>query len=184
MLRKTVSNLFGRFRADESGSYSVEAAIVTPMLFMAIMAGYTYFDGYRQSASNLKAAYTIGDLISRETRTINNAYIDSMRDLMTLMVTSGDPVDIRVSLISWDEDNNRHHVLWSAPRGFPEALTDSNIGLFRDELPPMPDNDTLIVVETSNHYVPPFKVGIDPLRLENFIFTRPRFTSFIAGNVS
>ncbi len=184
MARRSFSNLLHRLLGDEEGSYSVEAAIITPILFMAIMAGYTYFDGYRQSASNLKAAYTIGDLISRETRTINDDYIDSMRDLMTLMVTSGDPVDIRVSLVRWDDRRQRHRVLWSAPRGYPEPLTDANIELYKDELPPMPDNDTLILVETSNHYVPPFKVGIEPVTLENFIFTRPRFTSFIAGNVS
>lgn len=183
MARFSIRPFLHRFARDEEGSIAVESLLMIPMLFWAVVAGYTFFDGYRQSAANLKAAYTIGDLISRETQEINDTYIDSMQDLMTLMVASGSEVDMRISLIRFDEEDNRHYVNWSAIRGFTKEWTDENITSLSDQLPPMPDADTLILIETSNEYIPAFDMGLDIDKLENFIFTRPRFTNEIAGNV-
>lgn len=183
MVKALFQKRFERFRKDEDGSVSVEAIIIIPLLFWAIMAVFSYFDGYRQSALNLKAAYTIGDLISRETQEVDDTYIDTMQELMTMMVGSRTDVDIRISLIRFDEDDNRHYVNWSTVRGFTEELTDDNIGDLRDKLPPMPDADTLILVETSNLFVAPFNVGIDDIELDNFVFTRPRWTNQVAGSV-
>jgi hypothetical protein len=41
----------------------------------------------------------------------------------------------------------------------------------------MPDNERVILVETTNTFVPLLKVGLSNIELENFVFTRPRFTS-------
>ena len=173
-----------RFQGRESGSISVEAVLIAPMLFWAIMAGYTFFEAYRQSASNIKAAHTIGDLISRETREINSVYIDSMEEMFSLMVVNEADLKFRVSLVLYDEATNSHTVNWSAIRGgYTEKLTDANIDQYRDALPPMSDQNTLILVETSNTFVPPFSVGLGNIELDNFIFTRPRFANNIKGNV-
>ncbi|WP_425044004.1 TadE/TadG family type IV pilus assembly protein [Primorskyibacter sp. S87] len=182
-LHRLKTRLF-RFGKDTEGSIAVEALITFPMLLWSLMACYTYFDGYRQSASNLKAAYTIGDLISRETRTVDDTFIDSMHELFGLMVRNETGVSMRISLIRYDEDRDEHTVRWSTVRGgYTIELTDELVVDLRDDLPPMPDEDTLILVETRNIFVPPYKVGIDDIPLENFIFTRPRFTNEIAGSV-
>ncbi|TMV08035.1 pilus assembly protein [Ruegeria sediminis] len=179
-MRKSLKN----FRSDESGSILVEALLALPVLLWAIAATFTYFDGFRQSASNLKAAFTVSDLISRETRTITETYLDSMHELMELMVDNGTQMNVRISLIAFDEDDDRHYVRWSGIRGFDEEWTDDNIHLIRDKLPPMPNADTLILVETSNTYVPFFNVGLgNNITFDNFVFTRPRFTNEIAGSV-
>ena len=49
------------FIDDQSGNITVEFVLAMPILFWAFMACYVFFDGYRQSAANLKAAYTISD---------------------------------------------------------------------------------------------------------------------------
>lgn len=173
-----------RFLGRENGSISVEAVLVIPILFWAIMAGYTFFDAYRQNASNTKAAHTIGDLVSRETREINSEYIDSMVEMFKLMVANDTDLKIRISLVLYDAANDNHSVNWSAIRGeYVEKLTDDNIGLYKDLLPPMSDQNTLILVETSNTLVPIFRVGLDNIELKNFIFTRPRFANNIKANV-
>lgn len=184
MIKRLLSHCPKSFRAREDGSIAVEAVLVAPMLFWTIMAGYTYFEAYRQSASNIKAAHTIGDLISRETREINSAYIDVMEEMFSLMVANQADLKIRISLVLYDVAADSHSVNWSAIRGgFTEKLTDANIGQYKDALPPMSDQNTLILVETSNTFVPLFRVGLGNIELENFIFTRPRFANNIKGNV-
>ncbi|SMO49163.1 hypothetical protein [Ruegeria faecimaris] len=183
-------NLLKSKTKDESGVLTVEALLVFPMLVWTITGAFTYFDGFRQSASNLKAAYTVGDLISRETGTITDTYITSLHSLLVAMVNNRSQMNLRVSLVVFDEEDDRHYVRWSTARGYDSIWTDDNIDRMRDNLPPMPNQDTLIIVETANAYIPVFDsiYGVDFLKgdhvFENFVFTRPRFTNEVAANVS
>ncbi len=177
-------------KRDESGVLAVEAILIFPMLLWAIAATFIFFEGFRQSAANLKAASTVGDLISRETQTVTNNYIDSLHELMEAMVNNGSDVDMRVSLIVYDGADDRHYVRWSAVRGFGVNLSNDTIEDLRANLPPMPDQDTLILVETSNNYVPVFDIRLfspegllSGITFENFIIARPRFTNEIAAAV-
>lgn len=174
-LSSGLSSAVRRFLDDTRGSVAVEFVIVMPFLFWAFMATYVYFDGYRQSAQNLKAAYAIGDMISRETEAINDTYIDSMQNVLTLMTRSNTPVKLRVSVVRWDGTDNRYYVTWSAPRGFANALTDGDMASIANRLPTMPDNEYVILIETSSVYEPAFDIGMADQVLDNFIFTRPRF---------
>ncbi len=172
------------FAADTRGSISVEFVMVMPILFWAFMGAYVFFDGYRQSAVNLKAAYTISDLISRETETINDDYIDSMYSLMKLLTRSNSAVSLRFTVIRWDEGDSRYYVDWSTNRGYPTNLTNASIGDIEAKLPVMPDNERVILVETVNTFVPLFNVGMDDQELTNFVFTRPRFAPQVLYSAS
>ena len=175
----------GHFSRNEKGMLTVEALLVFPMLLWTITAIFTFFEGFRQSAANLKAAYTIGDLISRETQAITPAYVNSMLVLMQRMVNNGSPMSLRMTLIVFDEDDDRHYVRWSTARGYDDVWDNDNISNMEDNLPPMPDQDTLIIVETSNPFDPTFKTPFlgDDYTFNNFVFTRPRFTNEIAANL-
>lgn len=175
MLRKTLIRRAKRFSSETNGSVSVEFVLTAPILIWAFLACYVFFDGYRQSAVNLKAAYTISDLISRETGIINDDYIDSMHELLKVLTRSGSDSKLRVTIIRWDEDDDRYYVDWSEDRGFNMEVTDAHVVTIADKLPVMPDNERVILVETANTFSPAFKVGIDETELENFVFTRPRF---------
>ena len=165
------------FAADCSGNVTVEFVMAMPILFWCFMAGYVFFDGYRQSALNLKAAYTISDLVSRETEGINDAYVDSMVEVLKLMTRSSSQVNLRLSVIRWDEADDRYYLDWSANRGYLTELTDANVENIEEKLPVMPDNERVILVETRNVFQPMFNVGLDDIDLDNFVFTRPRFVS-------
>ncbi len=165
------------FLDDQSGNITVEFVLAMPILFWAFMACYVFFDGYRQSAANLKAAYTISDLVSRETEGINDAYVDSMSNVLQLMTRENAKVDLRLSVIRWDEEDNRYYLDWSANRGFESALTNANIVEIENRLPTMPDNERVILVETHNRFMPLFNIGLGEVNLDNFVFTRPRFVS-------
>lgn len=179
MLTRILKSRLKAFAQDNSGSITVEFVLAMPILFWSFMATYVFFDGYRQSAVNLKAAYTISDLISRETSFIDDEYIDSMLkvlELMTDAASSGD-VTMRISVIRWDEVDDRYYLDWSANRGYSQELTNNNLADLEERLPTMPDNERVILVETNNRFVPLFNVGLDDINLRNFVFTRPRFVS-------
>ncbi|MFT5342883.1 MAG: hypothetical protein ACI9BH_002099 [Paracoccaceae bacterium] len=163
------------FRAETDASVSVEFILVMPMLFWAFMASYVFFDGYRQSSINLKAAYTIGDLISRETDPINDNYLDSMYSLHRLLTHATSSTTLRVTVVRWNEDDNRFYRDWSESRGDIMPLTSAEVLLLNDKLPAMPNAERVILVETTNSFFPVYKVGLETLSLDNFVFTRPRF---------
>ncbi|MHA6262470.1 TadE/TadG family type IV pilus assembly protein [Arenibacterium sp. CAU 1754] len=180
MLMNYIKSRLQSFYRDTSGVVTVEFALAMPVLFWAFMASYVFFDGYRQSAINTKAAYTISDLLSRETEGVNDAYIDSMLELVNLMTRTPSDVDMRISVVRWSDNDDRYYLDWSANRGFPTELTDTNIGDMASRLPVMPDGERVILVETRNVFVPLFNVGLDDINLDNFVFTRPRFVSQVA----
>lgn len=174
--------LFPRAKAfcnETDGSVTVEFILAMPIIFWAFMATFVYFDGYQQSASNLKAAYTISDLISRETTDINDEYIDSMVNLFELMTRTPSDSSMRITVIRWDGPDDRYYVNWSANRGFPADLTNANVSDLASKLPAMPDNEIVILVETNNVFRPLFDIGMGDRDLDNFVFTRPRFVDQI-----
>ncbi|MDP5216636.1 pilus assembly protein [Ruegeria sp. 2205SS24-7] len=172
-----------RFSKEENGAISVEALMMLPLLFWAFLAVFTFLDAYRANALNLKAAYTIGDLVSRETEVINNTYIDSMATVFGLMTKPGSESRVRISVVHYDEDTDGYYLDWSANRGFTNAMDDDRLAEIRDRLPIMPDEERVILVETSNTYVPPFAVGVNITDMENLVFTRPRFTGLVRAEL-
>lgn len=164
------------FRDDTRGVAALEFILVMPFLFWAFMAIYVYFDGYRQSTVNLKAAYTISDLISRETEGITSEYIDSMYDLHQLLTRAESPTTLRITVVRWNNKKQIYRRDWSQARGGIEPLKNSDMEEIEHLLPTMPHNERVILVETSNTFVPVFGgVGMGNVELENFVFTRPRF---------
>ncbi|MBE1297140.1 TadE/TadG family type IV pilus assembly protein [Phycobacter azelaicus] len=173
---KALRHRLTSFSRDTEGSVSVEFAIYTPLLLGLLAAFYTFFDAFRQESINLKAAYTISDLISRETNYVNNTYLDSMYTMGTLLLRGDTTYDMRVSVVRWDEADQSYYVDWSKVRGggFTE-WTDATIHLVKDDLPSMPDQERVILVETKNTVEPAFRVGLPTMEITNFVFTRPRF---------
>lgn len=168
------------FRQDTTGLVSVEFAIYVPLLLWTFAAVYTLFDAFRQESINLKAAYTISDLISRETTTLNDDYIDSMHEMTKLLIRINSDISLRISVVRWDEDTNRYYVDWSEVRGTAlTSWTDATISQVESNLPDMPDEERVILVETNNSMPPAFRIGLPDLNINNFVFSRPRFAPLV-----
>ncbi|MDF9303451.1 pilus assembly protein [Tritonibacter mobilis] len=180
MFRK-IAHKFRAFRRDEEGNIAVEAALYLPLLLFVFAATYTLFDLFRQETVNTKAAYTVSDLISRETTALNDEYINSIYTLSKLMARAGSDMSMRISVIRWDAADDRYYVDWSVERGNQlDIWTDATVTAINDKLPTMPDQERVIVVETWNNVDPAFKIGIGQREIYNLIFTRPRFASLVA----
>ena len=83
-------NKIRKFTRDEGGTATTEAVLVFPMLIWALMAMAIYFDAFRVRSVNLKAAYTISDMISRENPFVGPNYISGLNTVYDFLADSSD----------------------------------------------------------------------------------------------
>ena len=165
------------FAQETKASASVEAAIIFPVIFWAYAAMFTYYEAYRAQAVAEKAAYTISDMISRETDAITPTYMTNARNIYKdLSGLSPGETALRVTLLRWDGEQNRFKVDWSKRRGDIPRLRTRDVGEYDELLPPLVANERIILLETASDYDPAFSVGLAPRIIETFVYTRPRFT--------
>lgn len=174
-----------RFVSETRASMSVEAIIILPVLFWAYAAMFTYFEAFRAQAVAEKSAYTISDMISRETDPITPDYMNNTRAMFKdLSGLTNSETAIRISLLRWDESRNRFYIDWSKKRGDTPRLRNADVSAWQDRLPSLLDNEKIILVETASDYAPTFDVGLSERVIETFIYTRPRFSPQIVWSSS
>ncbi|MDZ4309333.1 MAG: TadE/TadG family type IV pilus assembly protein [Cypionkella sp.] len=173
---KSLRKMYSRFGRDESGVLMAEAIIVLPFMLWSYLALFVYWDAFRSVNTVQKAAYTISDMISREMVTLPTNYVTGMRDLMRYLIDGDQTVKIRVTSVTWSDDNSRFEVDWSrSPDNAMVQLTTTTIDNFAYRIPKMADGDRVIIVETEVSYHPAFNVGMDDEVIKQFVVTRPRF---------
>lgn len=164
------------FREDTRGSVSVEAAIIFPMVMWSMLAMFVFFEGYRQTAMNQKAANTIADMYSRETESITPTYVDNTKELFDLLAEANGDTKIRISVVKWAKRRDAYRVNWSKTRGSGiDKLTNDDLVAMAENLPKLPNQERIVLVETWATYKPLFNVGMDDVVMRSFVFTRLRF---------
>ena len=174
---RSLQKRIAKWRADESGSVAVETILMVPLLAWAMLSTLSFFDAYRTEAISTRASLTIADMFSRETDYINNTYMDGARNLLQFLTLADDAPDLRVTVIRWDEDEDRHRRVWSRQRGGVGWLSQSQVANLADRLPEMTDDEVIILVQTFTDYEPIYGVGIDPYRISTFTVISPRFVN-------
>ena len=172
---KLKSTLKNGFLKDEKGAVAIEAMIMIPAILLVLASIFTLYDAFRQNTMHQKAAYTIGDMVSRETMSIDNDYIDGAQGVFKTLTRSSQESSVRISILYYDKATKTFKLDWSKSRGDHQALTDSDVTNWSDRLPVLVDQERIIVVETYADYVPPFNTGLGTREISNFIFTRPRY---------
>lgn len=172
-----IKQLVRRKIRDEKGSFSVEAILMFPLLVWAFMAMFVFYEGLRESNINLKATYTMGDLLSRETEVINMDYLEGMQGIYAWLSRSARPVSMRVTSVRYDADADPQYVMmWSRGVDQPDlgqADVNENIA---QHIPITADSDTVIVVETWTTYDPIIDIGLTDTEIYNLVVTAPRFS--------
>jgi Flp pilus assembly protein TadG len=174
--------LGNRFVESEKGAMPVEGVLASTFLIWWYIASFQFFDAYRQKNINQKGAYTVADLISRETNAIDADYVEGMNTLFDYLTFSRRPTTIRVSSVFWDDDNNMNKIAWSYATGATGGLTTAELQARSNRIPTMAVGDYVIVVETFMAYEPILNTGLKAQWFQQFITTRPRFTTCIAWN--
>lgn len=165
----------GEFRRDETGSVSLEAIIMMPLVFWTYLAMFSFFDAYQEYNVNQKAAYTISDMISRETLPLDAAYLDGVQELLDYLTHSTTDAKVRVTSLRYNKDDLRFYVHWSRARGGQQPVTDSEVAAWTSRIPELTDGEYIVITETWTDYTTPFSVGLPDQLIENFVFTRPRY---------
>jgi len=163
---------FARFAADTRGQLSIEAAMMVPLIVWIYVTTFTYFETFRAEATNVKAAYTIGDMLSRETQAVDGPYIDGLNTVFAYMTLARQETWIRVSNVGYDGDTESFVLNWTYATDN-HAVAD--LADLVEDIPAMTPGDTVIVVETFMPYKPEFNIGLKPFNFRNVVVTRPRF---------
>lgn len=170
-----------RLIEDEHGGLSVEAVIVLPVLFWALMATYVFFDAYGQRNTLTKATYTVADLLSRETRPIDEDYLDGVHTVLRHLSGAQAGARVRVTVVHCTddclEDDRVLDLDWSQASEGLEPLTASDLNRpeIADQIPLMAAGARAIVVQAAVDFDPLFSVGLPTLTLGETVVVRPRF---------
>ena len=176
MIWSYIKTRLAAFRDETGGTVSVEFIIMAPIVFWAYASMFSWFDAYRQVGVHEKAAFTVADMISRETAPIDDDYIDATRELVQFLTRTSENPDLRVSVIRFVKSRNEFRLDWSSSRGGFNSLTNAQVKNWHDKLPMLVNQERIILVETRINYTPPFLFGLnEENELQTFIFSRPRF---------
>jgi len=164
------------FQRDTSGSASTEAIIIGPALIMALFTLMSFYEPYRAQSIAEKAAYTVSDMISRETLEITPTYVTNMRNIYRdLSGLTNSETALRITMLRWDETNDRFYIDWAKRRGDIPKLRNRDVKDYDDLLPQMVHNERIILVETASDFSPRISWGIGDRVIETFVYTRPRY---------
>lgn len=163
------------FLKETQASMSVEAVLVFPLLWTVLLASWVFFDAYRAKNINIKAAYTVSDLLSREIDVIDADYLEGLNDILSYLVGKDDGTWLRVTVLSYDEDEDDLELIWSEATGTSNGYTSANYDGIKDQIPVMADGDTAIVLETSSDWTPLVDVGLTSQTYANLVVVSPRF---------
>lgn len=139
---------FGRLGRDEAGTFTVEFVIVLPLIFWCFIMMFTFYQGYRTQAVNLRAAYIIGDQLSREGQTATPALINGLGNLFNFLVQSGNGARLRVTAFDYEAEDDSYRVIWSAGVGEAARVQGDAINDVRDRLPEIGENEAHLLTET------------------------------------
>lgn len=167
------------FADDTDGNMPIEGLFAAILLLWWYIASFQFFDAFRQKNVNLKAAYTLADMVSRQSTPVDANYIEGLHTLFDYLTFSNKPTWIRVSSVAWDDVNNKYDVAWSYASGNAQGHSDASIQGKAGQIPVMPKGDFVTIVETNMAYEPIFNIGLNAQWYTTFIPTRPRFTPCI-----
>ena len=174
-----IKRLLHNFARKEHGSFSVEAILMFPMLVWAFMALYVFFEGLRESNINLKATYTVADLLSREDTEVDYTSISNMNVIYQWLARSQNNVRMRMSVVHYDEASDTHNLYCTIGVGVDGMQQEWVSETVTPHVPIMADASAAIVVETWVDYkpimeIPLMSVGLEETEIYNIVVTSPR----------
>jgi hypothetical protein len=181
-----MSNLkqrFGSFLHEEDGLVIAETLIMLPMLIWVLVAMFIYWDVFRTINITQKAAYSVADLLSRQRTEVPSAYADGLQNVVDFLTPGGHPVDVRITSLQYDGNNNKFTLLCSySPKNKAAVLNEADIQPWLNtKIPALSHGENVFVVETEVKFtaqldtaIAGLMVGVKDATYGEFIVTRPR----------
>jgi uncharacterized protein (UPF0333 family) len=183
---KNILRSLRRFGDDTQASMTVEFVVAVPLLMLWFVGSFVFWDGFRSRSHASKAAYTVADIMSRYTQTIDNSKLDDLFALQTkLLPRANGAASMRITSVCYREDsagnNGEFSIHWS--RGLGGAQPMQLIDLPLSIMPTMASGDTIILTETWVPWQPIVDwVGITNQVWRTHLVNRPRFKQIIPNS--
>lgn len=184
------------FLSETRASLSVEFVIAVPIIIWAYGGMFVFWDAFKSQNINVKAAYTISDLISRAETDITETNVDRMYQVLDYLNYEKHPVRMRISFVHMEDDgagnpelvlpDGASRVRGPAPVAPFDAmqtepfLPHTNVDALAPFIPIMAIGDSVIVVETQLDYTPLVEMVVyrfPPRILSELVVTRPRLSN-------
>jgi Flp pilus assembly protein TadG len=162
-----------RFARDRRGLAALEFALIAPMMVLVLFGSIELTELLATNRRAENTAASIADVISRDTVVDDDELTDLWTAANALMFpNSATPLKMRVSSVQIN-GSSQAKVLWSdGHSGYTARAPGSNVTLPAGILVP---NTSVIMTETSYHYVPPIGVFLDvAFDLNHIEYRRPR----------
>jgi Flp pilus assembly protein TadG len=172
--------------SDETGSISIEAVIILPVLVLFFLVSFTFYDAYRTQTVITKAGYTVADLLSRNPNTVDTDDVDGLSEIFQFITRSRNESFIRVSRVTRFVDVaagiDEYRVDASYATNGYDAMSALELTGNLARIPVLAANTSVTVVETYSPYVPPFFIGLEAYTMESWTVTPQRSGNPIATN--
>lgn len=175
-----------RFLSSETGSLSIEAVIMLPVLVLFFLVSFTFYDAYRTQTVITKSGYVVADLFSRSSQAVTTADVDGMGEMFQFMTRGRNESFIRVSRVTRVVDAANGIDEYVAEASYatdgraPMSAAELTANLAR--IPVLSPNTSVTVVETYSPYVPPFFIGLNAYTMESWTVTPQRSGNPIQTN--
>lgn len=184
-MQNALKTALTRFRDDARGSMTIEAVLILPIIIWWYLGMLVFFDAYQARGINLKASYTISDMLSRNiSGQVSATDLNGLAGLYDYLTAGhGLNSDIRVTMVYCAEncgtENRTLKRDWSFGSGSVAGLSEGQMNNYLGAVPLAPQGERLIMVETFMDYEPVFNVGLNESVYQNVVVTRPRFSPTI-----
>lgn len=165
-----------RFWSQDDGGLSAEFAVLFPFLLLLYLAMFVFWDAFQVQCVTIRATETIADMMSRETGSFDEEYLDGMHEVFDWLTFSRANTAMRISAVATTldaEGSETLEVLWSRATGGGVPVTE--IAELEANVPAPGVGEQLIVVETFYPHTPIFEVGLASREFHHIVATRPRY---------
>ncbi len=169
------------FLRDEGGSAVIESMMIIPVILMAWIGTYAFWEAFSARGTVQKANFAVADILSREMVPVTDTFLDGLDTTMEYMVGPRFDVSARFTVYSKTGPNDTDvAVLWSYSPGTAMAvLTTAGLQARGANLPKLTTGSTAIVVDTQMAYSVPFRIPIAsyvvPSSFSDTVVLRPRY---------
>lgn len=166
-----------RFASRSSGSMTVEALFIVPVMAMGMSGFFAFWDAYKTQNVVQKAAYAVSDMLSREMVPATPAFINGLEQTLEYLIDRD--ARIRVTSIRRTSDGPLGlvglDVLWSySPNNVMVPLTEATLFEVEPDIPMMAVGSNMVIFEVRVPYAPVTEI-LDLDTIRETVAMRPRF---------
>lgn len=174
-----MSDTFRKFWKSTDAAVSIETVLVMPVLMFFFVSSFVFFEAFRKYNQTVKAAYTVGDALSRKMNSVTQAEMEGLGDLFNyLTFNSEDTAWLRVTEVQ--RKASGYEVRWSYATDGKPLRTNATLSELMPRIPELSTDERIVVLETYSIHQPVIDIGIQPQMFQNIIVTKQRFASFLS----